>query len=100
MGHGNRRSRLRRAATARATRVALLLLALAAVLATPAAAKPGKAAVDSARRVNPPQLPAYWGAWIGKQLTGEEPPWDMRPVAQLESILGKGMSLVGLGSPS
>ena len=99
MGHGNRRSRLRRAATARATRVALLLLALAAVLATPAAAKPGKAAVDSARRVNPPQLPAYWGAWIGKQLTGEEPPWDMRPVAQLESILGKGMSLVGLGSP-
>ncbi len=98
MGQGNRRSRLRRVARARAIVVALLLLGLAAIFATPAAAANGRIAVDSARRVTPAQPPAYWGAWIGKQLTGEEPPWDMRPVAQLESILGKGMSLLGLGS--
>jgi hypothetical protein len=44
------------------------------------------------------QPPAYWGAWIGSQMTGEAPPWDMRPVSQLEALLGKGLSLLGLGS--
>jgi hypothetical protein len=44
------------------------------------------------------QRPAYWGAWIGDQVTGEAPPWDMRPVAQLEALLGKGLSLLALGS--
>jgi hypothetical protein len=47
----------------------------------------------------PTQRPAYWGAWIGDQISGEKPPWDMRPVAQLEALLGKGFSLLGLGSP-
>jgi Glycosyl hydrolase family 26 len=98
MGQGNRRSRLRRVARAWAIVVALLLLGLAAIFATPTTTANGRIAVDSARPVKPAQLPAYWGTWIGKQLTGEEPPWDMRPVAQLESILGKGMSLLGLGS--
>ena len=99
MGPGNRRSRLHRVVRARAIVVALLLLGLAAIFATPAAGAKDKTAVDSARPVNPAQLPAYWGAWIGDQLTGEKPPWDMRPVAQLEAVLGKGMSLLGLGSP-
>jgi mannan endo-1,4-beta-mannosidase len=43
--------------------------------------------------------PAYWGAWIGKQLNGEQPPWDMGAVSSLEGLLGKGLSLVAVGSP-
>jgi mannan endo-1,4-beta-mannosidase len=45
------------------------------------------------------QRPLYWGAWIGDQLTGEEPPWDMSAVSQFEGLVGKGLSLVALGSP-
>jgi hypothetical protein len=79
----------------------LLALGLIAGPTAPAAEGATKAGVSRARPAGPAhraQRPAYWGAWIGKQLTGDQPPWDMRPVAQLESILGKGMSLVGLGS--
>jgi hypothetical protein len=43
--------------------------------------------------------PTYWGAWIGKQLTGEQPPWDMRAVSSFEGLLNKGLSLIALGSP-
>jgi mannan endo-1,4-beta-mannosidase len=78
------------------------LLTLAVALpATPATAA-NQAAVGRGRptaHANRAQPPAYWGAWIGDQISGEKPPWDMRPVRQLESLLGKGMSLIGLGSP-
>ncbi len=45
------------------------------------------------------QRPLYWGAWIGDQLTGEEPPWDMSAVSKFEGVVGKGLSLIALGSP-
>jgi len=101
MGLGNLRNKRPRAASTRMACAMTLVLALAAMLATPPASAAPTAAISRAHRVGPKhrgQLPAYWGAWIGKQMTGEEPPWDMRPVTQLESILGKGMSLIGLGS--
>jgi Glycosyl hydrolase family 26 len=41
----------------------------------------------------------YWGAQIGSQMTGEEAPWDMRPVRRFEKIAGKGLSLVQFGAP-
>lgn len=49
----------------------------------------------------PPPKPkqVYWGAWIGDQLTGTDAPWDMTPVAHLERLLGKGMSLIQFSSP-
>src|SRR5215218_5947377 len=43
--------------------------------------------------------PIYWGAWIGKQLTGEEAPWDMNAVSKFESSVGKPLSLVHFSSP-
>jgi mannan endo-1,4-beta-mannosidase len=45
------------------------------------------------------QRPLYWGAWIGDQLTGEEAPWDMTAVSHFEGLVGKGLSLIALGSP-
>ncbi|HEX2392741.1 MAG TPA: glycosyl hydrolase [Solirubrobacterales bacterium] len=66
---------------------ALLAAAGAALLlaAAPAAAK------------KPQTL--YWGAQIGDQMTGEQAPWDMRPVHRFERIAGKGLSLVEFAAP-
>jgi hypothetical protein len=44
-------------------------------------------------------LPIYWGAWIGDQLTGTQPPWDMSAVSKFEGLVGKGLSLVEFGMP-
>ena len=41
----------------------------------------------------------FWGAWIGTQLTGTQPPWDMSAVAALEQRLGKGLSTIQFGVP-
>ncbi|HEY2333811.1 MAG TPA: glycosyl hydrolase [Solirubrobacterales bacterium] len=46
----------------------------------------------------PPQ-PLYWGAVIGKQLTGESPPWDMNALYQFEGLAQKGASLLAFSSP-
>jgi mannan endo-1,4-beta-mannosidase len=43
--------------------------------------------------------PTYWGAWIGSQITGNQPPWDMSAVSQFESLIGKGLSLLEFSSP-
>jgi len=43
--------------------------------------------------------PLYWGAQIGTQFTGEEPPWDMTALTEFERIIGKGLSVVGFSSP-
>lgn len=40
-----------------------------------------------------------WGAWIDRHRTGTQPPWDMRPVGQLERSVGKRMSLVAFSTP-
>ncbi len=68
--------------------------------AVPAAvAKPAAKAKQRGKHRHRKPRPTYWGAWIGDQISGEKPPWDMRPVAQLQGELGKGMSLLGLSSP-
>ena len=46
-----------------------------------------------------PQLPLYWGAWIGDQLTGEQAPWDMNAATKFEEMVGKPMSLLNFSQP-
>ena len=43
--------------------------------------------------------PMYWGAWIGDQLTGEEPPWDMSAVSRFEEFGRKSLSLLQFSAP-
>jgi mannan endo-1,4-beta-mannosidase len=45
------------------------------------------------------QRPSYWGAWIGTQLTGNQPPWDMSAVNQFEQLTGKPLSLIEFAAP-
>ena len=63
----------------------VLLLGLLA-LAAPASAKA-------------PKRGLYWGAWIGNQLTGTQPPWDMGAVSSFESTMNKGLSTIQFGAP-
>jgi Glycosyl hydrolase family 26 len=46
-----------------------------------------------------PPRPLYWGAVIGKQLTGESPPWDMNALAWFEGLAKKNVSLLAFSSP-
>jgi beta-mannanase len=41
----------------------------------------------------------YWGTWTDKHRTGSAPPWDMSAAAQVESQVGKNMSLIEFGTP-
>jgi hypothetical protein len=41
----------------------------------------------------------YWGAWIGKQLTGEQPPWDMGAATKFEQMAGKRLSILNFSAP-
>jgi hypothetical protein len=43
--------------------------------------------------------PSYWGAWIGDNLTGAKPPWDMSAVTKFEQMTGRGLSLVEFSQP-
>ena len=43
--------------------------------------------------------PMYWGAWIGSQLTGGEPPWEMGAARRFEAELGHGLSLLQFSAP-
>jgi hypothetical protein len=57
-----------------------------------------------AKRCNPAAPAAapvslYWGASIGDQLTGDQPPWDMGALSQFEGMVGKGLSLVHFMAP-
>jgi hypothetical protein len=74
-----------RARVAAAALAGLLGVGLLATLPASAAAKPA------------PSI--YWGAQIGPQMTGEQAPWDMRPVHRFQKIAGKGLSLVEFGAP-
>ncbi|MEX2080607.1 MAG: glycosyl hydrolase [Dehalococcoidia bacterium] len=69
---------------------ALCLLGSAGAV-SPASAKTGKAKQQ--------QRPLYWGAWIGSQITGTQPPWDMSAVTQFETMTGKGLSLIEFSAP-
>ncbi len=90
----------------------LLALGLICVAANPAAARstaahPGRHATHQAKQPHPQphsrrpqrQRPIYWGAWIGDQLTGSPPPWDMSAISQFEQRVGKGLSLIEFASP-
>jgi hypothetical protein len=83
-----------------------LVLSLVAVLAASclafssaaSAAAPDKPQAKHHKKKTKPR-PAYWGAWIGSQLTGSEPPWDMHPVNVFQEMVSKGLSLVAVSSP-
>jgi mannan endo-1,4-beta-mannosidase len=57
------------------------------------------AAAPAPAAEKPPPRPLYWGAVIGKQLTGESPPWDMNALAWFEGLAKKGASLLAFSSP-
>jgi Glycosyl hydrolase family 26 len=65
--------------------------AYVAVLAAALLALPGLAAAES--------RPLYWGAWIGPQLTGEEPPWDMAAARRFERVVGRNLSILQFSAP-
>jgi len=70
-----------------------ILATLLATLVLALSLGPGAASGEAAKR------PMYWGAWIGEQLTGEQAPWDMNAVTQLQTRLNKGLSLIQFASP-
>jgi hypothetical protein len=41
----------------------------------------------------------YWGAWIGKQLTGDQPPWEMGAASKFEEMAGKKLSVINFSAP-
>jgi hypothetical protein len=41
----------------------------------------------------------YWGAWIGKQLTGDQPPWEMGAADKFEEMAGKKLSIINFSAP-
>jgi hypothetical protein len=47
----------------------------------------------------PKQRPTYWGAWIGTQLTGGQPPWDMTAVGRFSELATKTPSLLEFAAP-
>jgi hypothetical protein len=65
----------------------IALLLAAAALAGPAAAE------------KPKTKPLYWGALIGKQLTGTAAPWDMEAATKFESSVGKNLSIIQFSAP-
>jgi hypothetical protein len=73
------------------TRFLLALLALTALLAC------GLTSAAAAKKPHRPSF--YWGAWIGSQLTGSQPPWDMSAVSAFESLVGKSPSLLQFSAP-
>jgi hypothetical protein len=67
--------------------VALALAAMLLGLVLPAAAAAKK------------PRPLYWGAVIGRQLTGEAPPWDFSALEAFERKTRKGASLLSFSAP-
>ncbi len=79
------------------------LLALLAFSAT-AAAGPERSATPKAqaKKKEGPllrQRPTLWGAWIGTQLTGGQPPWDMSSVGRFSELAAKTPSLLQFAAP-
>jgi len=77
-------------ASSRLPVVAVGLVALICLLLAPASAL---------AKAKQPAKPLYWGAVIGKQLTGEAPPWDMNALAYFEGLAKKGASLLAFSTP-
>jgi Glycosyl hydrolase family 26 len=74
--------------------LAAVLAALAALfcMLTPLGSTPAHAK-------KPPPQPLYWGGVIGKQLTGEAPPWDMSALDAFERLADKKVSILPFSSP-
>jgi len=70
-----------------------ILAALTALLAC------GLIATSASAAAKPKPKPAYWGAWIGDQITGEDAPWDMNAVTYFEQLVGKAPALLEFSSP-
>jgi hypothetical protein len=63
------------------------------------AAAPPQPEVAPAIAVPAPPSSVYWGAWIGNQLTGNQPPWDMNAVTKFEGMTGKKLSILNFSAP-
>ena len=46
-----------------------------------------------------PTSKIYWGAWIGKQLTGDQPPWEMKAATKFEEMTKKKLSIINFSAP-
>jgi len=83
---------------ARTVRNALVVSTLALVMVF------GSGASAASRTSAPVQFPRFlWGAWIGDQFTGKQPPWDWRAVTdfQAKNTGGRHISVLhwGVGTP-
>ncbi|MET0558019.1 MAG: glycosyl hydrolase [Solirubrobacterales bacterium] len=72
------------------TALALALSMSATAVGAPTVSVPAKA---------PTGKGLYWGAWLGDQLTGTQPPWDMSAVSKFERTMGRGLSIVQFAAP-
>jgi hypothetical protein len=68
-------------------------------VAAPVIAVSPAQAVDPVSVAVPAAGDAYWGAWIGPQLTGTAAPWDMGAVTQFEQLVGKPLSTIEFSAP-
>jgi len=98
------RSHLTSPAKARAA-AALAAVTVALSVIAGFAASSGGAPVDQQSDVqavsfgNTSSPSLYWGAWIGDQLNGTKPPYDMSAVEQFEAMVGKGLSILEWSLP-
>jgi hypothetical protein len=86
----------------RAIPAAIAVLVLAASFATSFAGAPAakpRVGVGKSKLAKPGPRSLYWGAWIGKGLTGEAAPYDMSAVTRFEQMVGKPLSLVEWAVP-
>lgn len=86
----------------RAIPAAVAALVLAAVFAASFAATPAakpRVGLGKAKLVKQGPRSMYWGAWIGKGLTGEAAPYDMSAVTAFEQMVGKPLSLIEWAMP-
>ena len=87
--------------------LALILALVAAISFSPAAgadsqrsgAAVSKQSKKGSKHRRAKQRASYWGAWIGDQLTGGQPPWDMSSVARFQELTGKAPSLLEFAAP-
>jgi hypothetical protein len=95
-------SPIRRASAARAVACTAIFALATASLAMcsgddPSAESTAAKSATSTPRIKGKKL--YWGATIGKQLTGLDAPYDMKAVSKFARLAGKAPSLVGFSAP-
>jgi hypothetical protein len=85
-------------------RIVLFAIAVGCILLVPAgtaaAKKKVRIGVGQARvaKAGPPRA-MYWGAWIGRGLTGTDAPYDMSAVSKFQNMVGKPLSLIEWSLP-